>query len=425
MLIPSAGLLKILHESQVGVWPELLVDDSIALVVKLPQTIIKRVYRGIECKLVTAVIKVAKYNILYLGFVVYDDAKNPFVITQAIATQKVLTEFQQMFRASPIKLHMLDELCHPLLEASCDFDPIVTSNTFDRIMSTNPHVLESNSSDINDPFDFGQAVINGIDLFQRDLESIRTGRSCGSAPNTNCVIPLPLIVHHPPDGFSIDGIGNAVEFTLTREDEGPAFEELLFFTMRDLYLGHAYLRPIIKVGGKEREVADLLALSHTDNTILLIQAKATASLSLHLEQPTERRTSSTRKKVENCFRQLVGAIKQIRAGKDIYDCNHNRIAIPQSYSPPIHAIIVVSELYAFVDWREIGRYLSSMSDNEEHRALFQVVDLQELQQLVKNSRSKEDFHHYLAGRWLKVKMSGTAYVRSRTRQPWDNEADLS
>jgi hypothetical protein len=150
-----------------------------------------------------------------------------------------------------------------------------------------------------------------------------------------------------------------------------------------------------------------------------------ASLNLHLEQSTERRTSSTQKKVESCFRQLVGAIKQIRTGKDIYDCNHNTIAIPQSSSSPIHAIIVVSELYAFMDWREIGRYLSSMSDNEEYRALFQVVDLQELQQLVKNSRSKEDFHHYLAGRWLKVKMSGTAYVRSRTRQPWDNEADLS
>jgi hypothetical protein len=251
MLILSAGLLEILHESQVGVWPELLIDDSIALVVKLPQTIIKRVYRGIECKLVTAVIKVEKYNILYLGFVVYDDAKNPFVIPQAVATEKALTEFQQMFRASPVKLHMFDELCHPLLEASCDFDPTVTFNAFDRIMSTNPYVLESNSSDINDPLDFWQAVINGIDLFQRDLESIRIGRSCVSAPSTNYVIPLSLIVHHPLDGFSVDGMGNAVEFTLTREDEGPAFEELLSFTMRDLYLGHVYLRPITKVGGKE------------------------------------------------------------------------------------------------------------------------------------------------------------------------------
>jgi hypothetical protein len=425
MLIPSTGLLEILHGSEMGVWPELLVDDSIALVVKLPQTIIKRVYRGIECKLVTAVIKVAKYNILYLGFVVYDDAKNPFVIPQAVATEKALTEFQQMFRASTVKLHMFDELCHPLLEASCDFDPTVTFNAFDRIMSTNPHILESNSSDINNPLDFGHAVINGIDFFQRDLESIRIGRSCVSAPSTNCVIPLSLIVRDPPAGLSVDGMGNALEFTLTREDEGHAFEELLSFTMRNLYPGHAYSRPITIVKGKERELADFLALSHADNTILLVQAKATGSLSLHLEQPSEKRTSSTQKKVESCLRQLVGAIKQIRAGNEIYDSDHNRIEIPRSSRSPIHAIIIVSELYAFVDWRKIGSFLSSMSDNEEYRALFQVVDLQELQQLVKNSRSKEDFHHYLLGRWLKVKMSGTAYVRSRTRQPWDSETDLS
>lgn len=421
MLIPSTGLIEILHGSQVGVWPELLMDESLALVVKLPQTIIKRIYRGVECRLVTAMIEVAEYDILYIGFVVYDDAKSPFVVVQPVATEKALTEFQHMFRASPIKLHMFDEFCHPLLESSCNFDPMITAKAFKNIMSIDPHVLGATSSDTDGALAFGHAVVTGLDIFQKDLESIKRGGSSISVPGTNWVISLSLILHHYSKGYSVDAMGNTVEYTLTQEDEGYAFEQLLSFTMRGLYHGRAYLRPITMVGGKERELADFLALNYTDNTILLVQAKATGSLQLRLDQSSEKRTSSTQKKVKSGLRQLVGAIKQIRAGNETYDSDHNTIQIPEPSISPIHGIVVVSELYAFVDWKKVGRDLSSINNNEEYKTLFQVIDLQELQQLVKNSNSIEDFHKYLLGRWLKVKMSGTAYVRSRTRQPWDSE----
>ena len=97
--------------------------------------------------------------------------------------------------------------------------------------------------------------------------------------------------------------------------------------------------------------------------------------------------------------------------------------IPNFATSLIHGIIIVSELYAFVDWKKVGMSLNSLSDNEKYKALFQVVDLLELQQLVKNSSSAEVFHKHLLGRWLEVKMAGTAYVRSRNRQPWDSETE--
>jgi len=421
MLIPSTGLLEILHGAEMGIWTERLFDGSIALVAKLPQTIIKRIYRGVECKLVTDVMKVEKYSILYLGFIVCDDADNPLVLIQPVGIEKALTEYQQMFTTSSVKLHIFDEFCHPLLGADCNFDPTMAVNVFEKIMSASPQVLESVASDTDSINDFGHAVVKGVDMFQGDLEAIKIGRSTISVPDTNCLIPLSLIVHDPPNGFSVDDKGNTVEFTLTQKDEGAVFEELISFTLRDFHLQHAYLRPIIIVEKKERELADFMALNHSDNTIILIQAKATASLIDRLDKSGAKRSSSIEKKVKASLKQLEGAIKQIRSGNQIYDCNHNKIKIPEYSHALIHGISIVSELYPSVDWKKIEKDVNLLSDNKKYRTLFHIVDLQELQQLVKNSSSAKEFHNYLVGRWLKVKMSGTAYVRSRTRQPWDNE----
>lgn len=424
MLIPSTGLLEILHKSEMGVWTELLFDDSVALVVKLPQTIIKRIYRGIECKIVNSVIKVKNYSILYLGFIVYDDADNPLVFIQPIANKKALIEYQQVLRASSVKLHMFDELCHPLLTADCNLKLELAANAHEKIMSASPHVLESVTSDRNRINDFCRAVVKGVDIFQRDLESIKIGRSTISVPKTNCIIPLSLVVHDPPNGFSVDDKGNTVEFTLAQEDEGSVFENLISFSLHGLYPQRSYLRPNVVIGKKERELADFMALNDFDKTILLIQAKGTGSLCDSLYKPSSKRSSSTGKKVEDSLLQLEGAIKQIRSGNQIYDCNHNMIEITEYSHSLIHGVAIVSELYSFVDWRKIAEKVSTLSDNKEYRTLFHVIDLQELQQLVKNSNSVEEFHKFLIGRWMKVKISKTAYVRSRTRPPFGDKIDF-
>jgi hypothetical protein len=423
MLIPSVDLLNILHGAQMGVWTELLDDGSIALVVKLPQSIIKKMYRGIDCALITAVIEVERFHILYVGFCLYDDVKHPLIIVQPVATEKAQTEFQDMLRHSPTILHMFDELCHPLLRASCGFDSATATKAFNNIIDTHPHALGAITSDMNHALEFARAVDTGIDTFQKDLDSIKKGISSVSVPITNHVIPLSLIVDEPPNGYSINAMGDSVEFTITQQDEGYAFEQLLRFSMNDLYRGQAFLHPIVKVARKERELADLLALEYDDNIICLVQAKSIASLQVRIDQTSEKRSTFTERQVGKALKQLTGAIRQIRAGNQVLDCNHTIIETPDPKTSMIHAIVLVSELYPFADWKTIGKNFTAISDNEKYRALFHVLDLLELQQLVKSSNSAKVFHNYLLQRWVIVKKTGTAYVRSRTRRPQDNEAD--
>ena len=408
-----------------GVWTELLGDNSVALVVKLPQSIIKKVYRGVNCALITAVIKVGKFQILYVGFCVYDDIINPLIIIQPVVTKKSQREFQGMFRSSPIILHMFDELCLPLLRATVKFDSTITSRAFKSISETHPHTLETTSFDIDYAFSFGRAADNGIDIFQTDLESIKKGISSVPIPRTNYVIPFSLIVDKPSESFAINEMGNSVEFTLTRSDEGTAFEQLIFFSMNDLYHGQAFHRPIVKVTNRGRELADLIALDYENNIICLIQAKSISSLQVSLDHDKNKRSGATEKQVRKAMAQLNGAIRKIRAGEQIFDCNNNLINIPDPASSITHAIIIISEMFSFANWRQIGKDIITISHNETYRAFCHLLDLLEFQLLMTNSESPLNFHNYLLQRWITVKLKGTAYVRGRAKRPYDIEDNIN
>ena len=227
----------------------------------------------------------------------------------------------------------------------------------------------------------------------------------------------------PPEGFSVNDRGDSVEYTMTQRDEGTVFEQLIFFSMNEIYRGQSFLRPIVKITNRNRELADLLSIDYDNKTMSIIQAKTIAALEICMKQSSERRSSSIEKQAKKALKQLKGAIRQIRAGNQVFDSNHNQIEIPDPAKIIIHAIIIVSEFYPFANWKKIGNDLVSISENDQYMALFHILDLLELQQMVTNSESSNSFHNYLFQRWVMVKKTGTAYVRGRARRPYDNEVD--
>src|SRR5436189_4151928 len=87
------------------------------------------------------------------------------------------------------------------------------------------------------------------------------------------------------------------------------------------------------------------------------------------------------------------------------------ISPPHGDRLPVHGIVLLSEMYAFIDWREIGRQVVALSNNEDDMALFHVVDLLELSDVARQSDSAAMFNNFLVQRWLGVRMKGTAYGR--------------
>ena len=71
-----------------------------------------------------------------------------------------------------------------------------------------------------------------------------------------------------------------------------------------------------------------------------------------------------------------------------------------------------SEMYAFLDWRQLANEVIERSQNERYRALFQVIDISEFNYLIKASKGPAAFNKYLIQRWIEVNERGTAYLKA-------------
>ncbi|BBO19196.1 conserved hypothetical protein [Candidatus Brocadia pituitae] len=413
MLIPSIGLLEKLKRAKVGIWPELLDDDSVTLAAKVPQFAIKTLYRGAECSFSLSLLDIEKFGIFYLSLCIYDDTRNPLTIIQPVITKDEQFHFRNVFRSSTVSIHFFDELYNPILKTNCRFDSTLSSTAIEAVLAANISALDIFHSDIRQCIEFERAVVKGFDVIQKDLPSIQKGMS--STVTVNHVIPLTLTIEKPITGYAINTQGYSVEFTVTQENEGDIFEESLYLIFNDLYNKRVFLRPIVQFSRKVRELTDLLCFDSETNTICLVQAKAIASLKVCKDQPTQRRSASIKKDFKQASKQLIGAIRKIRSDSPIFNDKGDTIEILNRNIAPIHAIALVSDLHPSVNWRQIGKYLIQISESDTYRALFQVLDLQELQSIVANCTSTKDFHNLLLQRWAMMKLHGTAYVRGLSK----------
>jgi len=162
-----------------------------------------------------------------------------------------------------------------------------------------------------------------------------------------------------------------------------------------------------------RELADVLGFD--SDFICAVQAKALAVLTVHSEQPSSRRAGNVGKDIKKGLNQLAGALTNIRTGSSVFPHRENTpISIPNRETSLTHAIVVLSEMYTFVDWRAIAAAVAKASDSEAHRALFHVLDIQELTNLAANCKDSETFSHRLTQRGFFVQEKGTAYVRAKS-----------
>jgi hypothetical protein len=125
--------------------------------------------------------------------------------------------------------------------------------------------------------------------------------------------------------------------------------------------------------------------------------------------------------------QLAGALTNIRNGSDIFPHEESTpLTLPGRDSSPAHAIVVLSEMYTFVDWKAVAAEVVAASENEFRRALFHVLDIQEFANLANNCKDAETFSNRLLQRWCFIKERGNAYIRTQQRigpPPDDHEDD--
>jgi hypothetical protein len=407
--IPSEKVAEGFALGRTGLWVEALGDGRIALIAKIPESVIKALYRGARSSFFLGVMRGDWMRILCLGLRVNDEPENPFTVTMANSSPQDAVLLKQILRGGSTTLHCVDELNHPVLSAWCTLDE--SCQRAAPWFETSDHWLLTLDSSREIPvMELARNLDLALDRFQGPIY-----RAPG--PGDDPVFEIGLSLELWPRQTVIDVSPTLEEtFRIDDEDEGTKLERAIHTVMDAVYPGRSYRSPQIRTGKGRRELADVIGFD--EQWLCVVQAKALSVLGVDAGRSSQRRASTVTKDITGAFKQLSGAMRKLRARTRVDELDGAIIAIPDQENIPAHAIVVLSEMYSFVDWKAVAAAAIEASE-KGHRTLFHVFDIQELSHIAATAASAETFNAFLVQRWAWVKLKGTAYGRSRPRREGD------
>jgi hypothetical protein len=409
--IPSERIGSALASATVGVWLERIAKGRTALVCKIPETAIKAVLQGATTSLLIGEVQTSLLRLLCLGLVVQDEVDKPLAIQKPTTDRDDIDLLAEVLASGSTTLHFVNELNHPALSAWCQLERTAAATAAGGLATCDPWVLTPDSSHVLPPPTFTSTLTSALDLYQQHIFT-SPDDTTSRAVTFSARIPLTLTLWRPPATIAVTATRESEPFAIDDRDEGRKLERLGRVVVDALYPLHSYHSPRVQDGATRRELVDLLGFSA--DWICLIEAKAMSMLDSSSFRSSDRRKANIERGITKGLGQLGGALKNIRSGAALFRADGNPLTLVNPEAPA-HAIVLLSEMYSFVDWRAVANAVASASDNEVHRALFHVFDLQELVSLARGCVDSAAFNQRLIQRWLLVKDRGTAYGRIRHR----------
>lgn len=407
--IPSVRLNKNLAVANIGLWPEALMDGRAALVCKMPETAIKALHRGAKCSLLLAVIRVDPLALLCLGLRVNDEPQHPFTALVLNSATEDAPLLDQILTSGSTTLHCLNELNHPMLGGSCSLEQKAATVAAEALRSSDYWLLTPESIRPFKPPDLSKMFELALDRFGREIFR-SSDQPVGEEIMMFANVPLTLEIWKPTAIFEATPTISDGPFLIGDQDEGPKFERLIHLCIDRAYPGRSYRSPQVQDGKTTRELADVLAFD--ERSICVIQAKALSVLDVELDRPSSRRAASVTKDIKKALKQSIGAMDKIRSDAPLFTADGLPLEIPNRKESLANAIVLLSEMYAFVDWARIAADVIAASESESRKALFHVMDLRELSALTERCPSSWTFFSRISQRWLQVKIKGTSYMRT-------------
>jgi hypothetical protein len=317
----------------------------------------------------------------------------------------------QILESGATTLHCVNELNHPVLSAWCSLEPKSAALAANALRLSNHWLLTLPSSKLVKLPDLSRMLEMALDRFQAHIHRSLDDPVSEDVKMT-ASIPLNLDIWKPSEIFEVTPTVTGGPFLISDEDEGSKLERLIHVVVDSIYPGKSYISPDVQDRNTRRELADVLGFD--SDFICVVEAKALAVLTVNSKQSSSRRTGNVEKDIRKALKQLAGALTNVRAGSPVFPHREDTpIVIPNRKTSLAHAIVVLSEMYTFVDWNAVAASVAKFSDRDVHRALFHVVDIRELASLASNCKDTETFSNRLVQRWVVVREKGTAYVRAK------------
>jgi hypothetical protein len=355
-------------------------------------------------------IKVEGKVVAVLGLSVAADTANPTLVYGACENAEQLDDLRRLLTTHAIPLQIHNETSLPLLNAECSIDP-QRANVLVSALPTknNLYALDSRRMRI------------ALDIVAGSLTA-----ATNYDPRTLTACELPITLAQKVHTQSV--VLQSGTTTLTDADQGTELERHTFQLLESLFTCGTYHSPQRDHTKGRLEICDVLALARVCEAagegIFVIQNKVAFASADGLNQTSERRALSIQKNILEGINQIVGAVKKLKSGVQVYRVDGSKIedepAEVTAIAGPLnlheranrvgHGIVVVSELHQEVDWRLIWDELRQAAKGT--RYCFHVLDLQELQYLVVNAAGRPAlFCYLLVERWRRTAKRKFAFTR--------------
>lgn len=399
--LPGSKLLAELNGVTEGIW-FLLPDgsDEVAIVAKLPSSVIKAIYREVQCFLIIADVESEKGYVRIVGLRIDDDATNPFFVSQPSLKKEEHNLINRCLSYQSIRIHYFDERSRPMLSATCSFNQIEVQKAIVELNIIHPRYYENDRNFVDKIHDVFQK--NQIALYKR-----QTAQIFGHHQISYNGVFDPLVKN-----IEYADNENDITFQLDEVNEGRSFEKSIYITLYQVYTDRAYLSPEVP-SDKSRELTDIAGFD--SEAICLIQAKALSVFAVDILRPTSRRASSVKKDINKALNQLKGAVRQIREGKEILSSRKELIEVQNHNKAIIHGIVLISEMHHAIDWKTVTRQIFEFSNINE-MVFFHVMELKELHTLsLLCHKNVPLFSFNLLMRWKAISDSGTAFLTMKLK----------
>jgi hypothetical protein len=412
--VPSIRLAEHLEIASIGLWPEELMHGRTSLVSKMPETAIKALHLGATCSFVLAVIRADSFDVLCLGLLVDDDPDHPLMIAMPNASPEDASTLDKILRSGHCALHCVNELNYPMLSADCAFDRAEGVVAADALQSAKRWLLPPESSC---DYESVAAVARRCEIALDRFSKFRHGADSIPHVTMAAVIPMTLVAWPSIEIFEVTPTTADGPFVIADEPEGVKLERLVKLLLDVVYPAASYRSPQVQQASSTRELIDVIGFDA--RSFCAVEAKALSLLEARANRSSRRKEGNVTKDIKKAIGQLIGAMKNVRSDAPIFSAEGDPLTIPDRRRLPAHAIVVVSEMYAFVDWQQVATTVIAASEREACKALFHVMDLRELGAITARCPDSWTFFRRLIQRWFVVKRKGTCYMRARHNPNFD------
>lgn len=357
------------------------------MLIKLQQVVLKSLYLGCPFSIVFSQLYVENRKHLACGLIIWDDLISPMITYQLVKSESEFNSIREGMSKESLRIHFFDELARPVVSATSRFN----SNELYSYMNNIYNFIDAEDTD---------------DLFEKYKIQIN---ECLAGKDAKCIICKFEMQFDEPTKMCIPLVG---KFSIDDKDEGGCLEDSIFHLIESFYaIGNSVKSPRLNTTNK-RELTDILAWD--DYHICFIESKCLSIFDKSVIDK-DKRIKNIKKHLDKALNQLEGAVKTYRSNEVILNEKLEAIDIPDRRdNVMIDCIVLISEMYPFLDWKNIGRELMIRSQNVG--VFFHIMDLSELQQLIVRSKTTEILNANLFLRWEKVKEMENGFVRGKAME---------